>query len=294
LQHISDVFYRGSGRRFEAERGVIPEPESASTDTYEAPAILADDAILFPEMELNISLHDPKSLAASTQAFREHSLVVLVPSPSIERAVGSIGMLVLLRRAAQGAGLGTQALWKGLWRVRVDRVLEEEPYFRVQFSKPNTNEDFPAENSDMMNAVFEQIDEFIKVIPGIPTEIVAFLKSVKSPGRLADLCAYSPFFSRQDRLELLNTLDPDARLRKVNLLFRDQLSSMRKLAKTTSILECTTCMDLADRAFELGPKRGAQAARDFLDHVSQEHPDELLGLIAERYGPEFMRRRALK
>jgi hypothetical protein len=28
--------------------------------------------------------------------------------------------------------------------------------------------------------------------------------------------------------------------------------------------------------------------------VSREHPDELLALIAERYGPAFMRRRALK
>ena len=269
-------------------------PEPASEDNYEAPAILADDAILFPEMELNIALHDSKNLAAARQALKEHSLVVLVPSPSAEGAVGSIGMLVLLRRAAAGEGTGAQSLWKGLWRVRVDRVLEKEPYVRVQFSKPTASEDTPSEDSEMMKAVFGQIDEFIRVIPGIPTEIVAFLKGVKSPGRLADLCAYSPFFSRQDRLDLLRTLDPEERLRKVNRLFQEQLKSMKKLARTTGIVECSTCVDLADRAFELGPGRGAQAARDFLEHVSREHPDELLGLIAERYGPEFMRRRALK
>ena len=277
-----------------SEKFVIPESESASGDTYEAPAILADDAILFPEMELNISLRDPKSLAASRQAFKEHSLVVLVPSLGLEDVVGSIGMLVLLRKAAAGEGSGAQSLWKGLWRVKVERVLEKEPYVRVQFSKPAVFEDTPTEDSEMMKAVFRQIDEFIRIIPGIPTEIVTFLKGVKSPGRLADLCAYSPFFSRQDRLELLRTLDPEARLRKVNRLFEDQLSSMKKLARIKTILECNTCVDLADRAFELGPGRGTQAARDFLDHVSREHPDELLGLIAERYGAEFMRRRALK
>ena len=69
---------------------------------------------------------------------------------------------------------------------------------------------------------------------------------------------------------------------------------MKKLAKVPSILECTTCMDLADKAFEAGPAGGARAARDFLEHAIREHPDELLGLIAERYGPAFMRRRALK
>jgi len=279
---------------WEREHKVTAEPGPAREDTYEAPAILADDAILFPEMELNISLHDSKSLAAARQAFKEHSLVVLVPSPSAEGAVGSIGMLVLLRRAVAGEGSGAQSLWKGLWRVRVDRILEKEPYVRVQFSKPSASEDTPSEDSEMIKDVLGQIDEFIRVIPGIPTEIVAFLKSVKSPGRLADLCAYSPFFSRQDRLDLLRTLDPEERLRKVNRLFQEQLNSMKQLARATAILECSTCVDLADRAFEPGPGRGAQAARDFLDHVGREHPEELLGLIAERYGQEFMRRRALK
>ena len=294
---MSDVFYRSKRDKTpirEREKEVTTNQEPTDEDTYEAPAILADDAILFPEMELNISLHDSKSQAAATQAFREHSLLVLVPSPSAEGAVGSIGMLVLLRRAVRGEGSGAQSLWKGLWRVRVDRILEKEPYVRVQFSKPPAFEETPSEDSEMMKAVFKQIDEFITVVPGIPTEIVVFLKSVKSPGRLADLCAYSPFFSRQDRLDLLRTLDPDARLRKVSRLFQDQLNSMKRLAKTKTILECSTCVDLADRAFELGPGGGAQAARDFLDHVNREHPDELLGLIAERYGPEFMRRRALK
>jgi ATP-dependent Lon protease len=273
---------------------MIPESEPAGSDTFEAPAILADDAILFPEMELNIALHDSKSLAASRQAFKEHNLVVLVPSPSLEGVVGSIGILVLLRRAVPAGGIDAQSLWKGLWRVRVDRVLDKEPYVRVQFSRPPAAEDVPSENSDIMKTVFDQIDEFMRVIPGIPTEIVAFLKSVKSPGRLADLCAYSPFFSRQDRLDLLGTLDPETRLSKVEALFNEQLSSLRKMAKASSILECTTCMDLADRAFELGPGRGGQVAQEFLDHVSRAHPGELLGLIAERYGPEFMRRRALK
>jgi ATP-dependent Lon protease len=270
------------------------ESEPPADETYEAPAILADDAILFPEMELNIALHDTKSLAAARQASREHSLLVLVPSASLEGVVGSIGILVLLRNTVQGASAGPQTQWKGLWRVRVDKVLAKEPYVRVQFSRPVAAEDIAPENSDMMKAVLEQIDEFIRAIPGIPTEIVAFLKSVKSPGRLADLCAYSPFFSRQDRLELLGTLDPEARLGKVNRLFQQQLNSMRRAAKSTSMLECNTCMELADRAFELGPERAAQVARDFLDHVGREHPDELLGLIAERYGPEFMRRRALR
>jgi ATP-dependent Lon protease len=262
-------------------------------DTYEAPAILVDDAIVFPEMEVNVMIREPRSVAAVTQAFREHNLVVLIPSPSLDGVVGSIGTLVLLRRTAPAKSSGVHSIWKGLWRVKVDGVVADEPYVRVRFSKAEVIEDVPSK-PETMKAVFDQIDEFIEVMPGLSREIVSFLKNVGSPGKLADLCAYSPFFTREERLDLLRTLDPGERLEKIHVFFERQLSNLKKTARTPSILECTTCMDLADKAFEAGPVGGMKVARELLDHVAKEHSDELLGVIAERYGPAFMRRRALK
>ena len=267
---------------------------SSKDETYEAPAILTQDAILFPEMEVNMSVHEPKSVAATAQAFKEHNLVVLVPSKDIDGVIGSIGTLAMVRRTVPAQGAGAQSLWKGLWRVKVDRVVSGEPYVRVKFSRAGEPHELQSGRTSMMKTVNDQIDEFIQVIPGIPGEIITFLKSVETPGKLADLCAYSPFFSREERLDLLRTLDPNLRLSKVNKLFERQLANLKRLAKTTSILECNTCQDLADRAFDLGPTAGEEVAQEFLSHVAQEHAEELLGLMAERYGPSFMRRRALK
>jgi len=262
-------------------------------ETFEAPAIIVDDAIVFPEMEVSMVVHEPKSAAAASQALLEHNLVVLIPSPTVDEIVGAIGTLVLLRRADPNQNSGGQPLWKGLWRVRVDGIVAREPYVRVRFSKAGEGEDVPFD-LPLLRSVLGQIDEFVEVIPGIPKEIIAFLKSVESPGKLADLCAYSPFFTRGERLDLLRTLDPGKRLEKVHRLFEKQLNDLKSVAKTTSILECPTCIDLADRAFEAGPTAGARVAKEFLDHVAKEHSEELLALIAERYGPAFMRRRALK
>ena len=276
------------------DQSVTPESASTNAETYEAPAILTDDAILFPEMEVSLSLRDPKSVAAANQAFREHSLVVMIPSAGTDGATGSIGTLVLIRRTAPAQGQGAQSVWKGLWRVRIDRVLSDDPYVRVRFSRAGEVEEVISGRSETMKVVFGQIDEFVRVIPGIPAEIVAFLKDVDTPGKLADLCAYSPFFSREERLDLLRTLNPEERLEKVHRLFEKQLQYLKRASKTASILECSTCIELADRALDLGAGGGAEVAREFLNHVVQEHPDELLALIAERYGPAFMRRRALK
>jgi len=164
----------------------------------------------------------------------------------------------------------------------------------VRFSRAEKISEVQSGGADLMKAVVDQIDEFVEVIPGLPQEVVSFLKNVDGPGKLSDLCAYSPFFTRSERLELLRTLDPNERLRMIHGLFEKQLSTLRKMAKTPTILECPTCIDLADKAFEAGPSIGAKVAREFLEHVTREHPDELLGMIAERYGPAFMRRRALK
>ena len=250
--------------------------------------------MVFPEMEVSMTVHEPRSAAAAAQALKEHNLVVLIPSLHVDSAVGAIGTLVLLRRTEPSSVAGAQTIWKGLWRVKISRVLAEDPYVRVRFSRAEEEHDIHSGSAELMKDIFDQIDEFVEIVPGIPQEIVSFLKNVDSPGKLSDLCAYSPFFTRSERLDLLRTLDPEERLRKVRGLFEKQLSTLTKMSKTPTILECQTCMDLADKAFEAGPAAGVKVAREFLEHLAKEHPDEVLGIIAERYGPAFMRRRALK
>jgi len=268
-------------------------PTPSKGDSYEAPALFSHDAILFPDMEVTITVGDPRNVAAAAQAFKENKIVVLIPAPGPEAAAGSIGTLVLIRKMVAAKGGGAQALSKGLWRVRVEKVLEESPYAKVRFTKAGEHEG-QSDGSSTMKAVFGQIDEFVRMIPGIPPEIIAFLKKADAPGKLADACAYSPFLSFGEKLDLLRTLDGEERLQKINGLFEKQLNELRQLAKKTRIPECPTCMDLADKAFELGLSQSEDVAREFLAHVASEHADELLTLIAEKYGQTFLNRRALK
>ena len=181
-----------------------------------------------------------------------------------------------------------------MWRVRVEKVLEERAYARVRFTRAKEIDDASTGKSKIMQVVLGQIDEFVKLIPGVPPEIIETLRSADTPGKLADLCAYSPGFSSEERLDLLKTLGAEERLEKVSKHFERQLAALRELAKVKMIPECETCMELADRVFESEPNRRGEIASEFLNHVVQKHPGELLGLIAEKYGPTFMRRRALK
>jgi hypothetical protein len=62
----------------------------------------------------------------------------------------------------------------------------------------------------------------------------------------------------------------------------------------TPIVKCQTCADIADRAFEPGQENMGEVAAAFLNHVVQNHTGELLGVLAERYGPVFLAKRELR
>jgi hypothetical protein len=67
------------------------------------------------------------------------------------------------------------------------------------------------------------------------------------------------------------------------------------LERSIPIARCDTCVEIADRAFDGGgPQAFQEAASTFLSHVLERHTEELLALLAERYGPIFLAKRELR
>lgn len=62
----------------------------------------------------------------------------------------------------------------------------------------------------------------------------------------------------------------------------------------TPIVKCQTCADIADRAFTSEQDEMGEIATAFLNHVVQNHTGELLGVLAERYGPVFLAKREMR
>lgn len=60
------------------------------------------------------------------------------------------------------------------------------------------------------------------------------------------------------------------------------------------IERCDTCAEIADRAFDGGSQDFQEIAVAFLNHIIEKHTGELLGLLAERYGPIFLAKRRLR
>ncbi|MFQ5616290.1 MAG: endopeptidase La, partial [Anaerolineales bacterium] len=79
---------------------------------------------------------------------------------------------------------------------------------------------------------------FIELTPGIPDEIINFVRSIHKPGHLADNTGYTPEYTFDQRIALLETLDVKERLLKVREFYQQQVaiaqvqSKIREHAKT--------------------------------------------------------------
>jgi len=241
-------------------------------------------------MQVTLALGEENGVDAISRAVAENKLIAFIPSEYEELREG-IGVLTLVLSSERSPD-GLRADLRGLWRVKVSNPsgLKSGPYVRVEKLDESPELDDRA-SIDMVHA---QIDEFKHLLPDIPPEITSVLSEANTASELSDLCAMSPTLSHQERLDLLGTLDPELRLKKLSRHFDKQLEMLKALAKTKPIMDCETCMDLADRAFDAEPARRAETISEFLNHVVSNHTAELLNLIAEKYGPTFMRKRSLR
>jgi ATP-dependent Lon protease len=264
--------------------------ELPSEDDFEVPAVFSEGVVLLPHMEVTMSLKESASETAIVSALATRHLVAMIPSNGYQ--VGDIGTLALLE---EGKGIveGTVQL-KGLWRIRVREVTKDGERPSVRFQKAEDFKDGAGQAADMVTKVRGQVDEFAKLMPNVPEEVISFVKSIDSPGKLADVCAGSPMFTNEERLELLGTLDPKKRLSRVSDRMEKDLEALRELGTPKTIGECETCMDFADRAFDSEGAFNGEIAGAFLDHVVNKHPNEVLTLIAGKYGPAFMQKRSLR
>jgi ATP-dependent Lon protease len=268
---------------------------------YEVPALLSDEFVLFPGMEIVTVVNERRGQTALRDALQEHQILAFIPASKSEAS--GIGTLAIVKRTktkddTDFAGIpGEESLeLKGMWRIRIKKLVETPTgYPRAIFERASEIPFAPNKDaSALVTKVQGQIDEFVELIPEIPREIVSLLKHTNTPGELADLCANSPEFSHDEKVDLLKTLSQEERLSKVTKLFEKQLKALKKLEKVEPISECERCLELADKAFDSDANARAEIAVQFLNHVVRDHTGELLALLAEKYLPVFMNKRAMR
>ena len=183
------------------------------------PVLAVRDVVVFNYMILPLFIGRDKSVRAVEAALEQgrHLFVVTQrdeanedPAPEDLYSVGSVVNVMRMLKMPDGR---IKVLVQGVSRARVDDFLQTEPYMTARIT-PLDEESAPADAAvEAMLRSARELSEKILSLRGISTtDVMTVLQSVSDPGRLADLIAANLRLKVEDAQNILETLDPVARL----------------------------------------------------------------------------------
>lgn len=213
------------------------------------------------------------------------------PDDSAQFELCPVGVIAEVGQRISPPGSTSHVILQGIARGEVKEIIQEDPYLVARVLR---HDDPPSNSGDAeaaMSAVLEQVENYISLLPNVPEEVLEMVRSVEEPGWLADLIAFSPEFSSVQRQELLEVLDPVARLRRLSVMVQKRLNVLNLRQQIAT--EAQAGMDRQQRDYFL--REQIRAIQKELGEGSAEETlaGELRAKIEEAGMPEETKQKAL-
>jgi len=218
-------------------KGVGDQAATAATRSAIPPDALiivpVRSMVLFPGTVLPITISRPRSVAAAQQAVRDQKQVGILmqreadvadPVPIDLHRVGTVANIVRYLTAPDGSH---HMICQGEQRFRAVDFLTGFPFLVARVARIEE----PAVNSPEIQARFihlrSQAIEAVQLMPQAPQDLVQVLQSIEQPSALADLAATYMDLKPEEKQEVLETIDPGARMERVSRFLAQRLEVLR-------------------------------------------------------------------
>ncbi|TMA26907.1 MAG: endopeptidase La [Deltaproteobacteria bacterium] len=275
------------------------------------PLLPVRDLVVFPAQVVPLFVSREISLSAVEQALARERLVFVVAqrdaseeSPQAPHGMYGLGTCCLILRQRKLPDGRIKVLVQGLVKATLEEVVEQQPCTRARLRKIHelpfeAQGELALEAEALGRSVKTHLEKLIATGRGISPEQLLVLSGVQDPGRLADLCASSLQLKAQEAQEILEQLDPVARLRGIHerlaresqlLAMQARLQSQAKEEISKTQREYYLREQLRQIQHELGERdekaemvadlRKKMDARGLPEHVAEEAGKELRRLEA--------------
>ena len=267
-------------------------------DTAEYVLIPLRDQVVFPHVVTPLFVGRDRSVKAIETAYAQDSLVVVAAQhdPSIEdpefgdlHTVGAEAEIARVLRMPDGT---TSALIQGRRRVRIEELLQTEPYMVVRATPiPEPGVSGP-EVEALMRAVLALFEKCTRLSRTISEEAYVFAINIDDPGWMADMVASSLDLNLEERQELLEEVSAETRLKRLSILLARELDVLELEDKIHSQVQQE--VDRSQREFFLREQmRVIQTELGEGDIYTQELGD-LRDKVLESDLPDHVRQKALR
>ncbi len=277
---------------------ILEEKEILIPD--EVPVLPVKDLVVFPSMILPIFVGRSISLKAVEESLEGDKLVLLVaqrdptteePTPEDLYPIGTICQIMRQLRLPDGR---LKLLIQGLTKAKIKKYTQDSPFLKakIEVLEDLAVSEVSVEIEALIRNVREQSEKILSLKGLDYDDIIAILTSIDDPGQLADIIASNLRFKVSEAQTILETLDPVARLRKVNDLLSKELQVSTVQAQIQS--EAREEMDKVQREYFL--REQLKAIKRELGEFDEfdEEIEEFREKIEKARMPKAVKEEALK
>jgi len=194
------------------------------------PVLPLRDLVVYPFIIVPLSVSRDRSISAVDHALAGNRMILLLaqkekevekPGPKDLYRIGTVAVIMRMLKLPDNR---IRVLVQGVARARVLDYQEGKEFFQAtieKISEPPTVGDL--EQEALMRAVKKSLERSVSLGKTISSEVMVVASNLEAPGRLADLAASNLEMKIEDAQEILEVLEPVARLRKVNDLLNKEI-----------------------------------------------------------------------
>jgi ATP-dependent Lon protease len=282
-----------------AKRPSTPTEEPQTAVTRELPLVALRETVIFPEMIVPLQVGREKSVNALNAAVAEGGPIALVTQRQAEQEdinepteLYEVGTLAKIAQVVQLPDGTVRAIVQGQGRLRLHGFIQTNPYLRATIEEVADASPKGLEVQALMRTVQAQIEQYVANGAPVPPEAAVAARNITEPGLLADMVAYSPDMSTEQRQELLETIDVVERLKLVSSFLARQIEILELKGKIQS--EVKSEMDKTQREYILREQLKAIQRELGEDDPQQAEVNELRDKVEAAGMPEEIKTRALK
>jgi len=205
------------------------KPEKLSEWKEELPLIPLRNIVVFPQMIVPLFIGRSPSQKALEETMAKEKMVIFAsqkdeeveePTPKDICKTGTLAEIVQMLALPDGT---TKILVEGICRVRIEKYVQETPYFRVEISRISEPEEISVEEEALVRTIIKQFEEYVKLNRRIPSETLMSIVNVDNPGRLADLVASYLSLKVEEKQAMLEAVVVEKRLKKLSEILEKEI-----------------------------------------------------------------------
>jgi ATP-dependent Lon protease len=263
------------------------------------PLVALRETVIFPEMIVPLQVGREKSVRALNRAVADGSPIALVTQRQAEKEdishpseLYEVGTLAKIAQVVQLQDGTVRAIVQGQQRLRLKGFDQFDPYIVAEVELVEDPDPNSLEVQALMRTVQSQTEQYVQSGAPVPPEAAVAARNITEPGLLADMVAYSPDMTTEQRQELLETIDVVERLKLVSNFLARQVEILELKGKIQS--EVKSEMDKTQREYILREQLKAIQRELGEDDPQQAEVNELRDKVEAAGMPDEIKARALK